>query len=843
MLDKASLDHLLAELNCPDPKVSGHQIAPVLSLLHEAPVCLARFDRVLSTWLSNHAMPGGVVLFDRSEAMGAKFAPLPYPTALVDASDDSDVQAAAAAKASPPPDRLKQPFFLLESNDCATASDDDSARAHFQPLIPAPDLLLQGPQHPCYPMQPSLWVPFAPSLKNEYYATPYHRGIFGTACHPCVLGVGRPLERSGDAHSMWDVKSGPAFNGMVHWGSVVSYKLVKNGPVVDGVVVFTAVRMSESISKGWRHVVVSQPRILELLEHKTPWPYVLVVPLQKEEGCASKDDDPQRPCWQGGPAGKELVQIGTDQITRVFCSSELGAAGKSAERAVVMHVDALTSKAVKLPSSSGSAIRNLATNHLVRTAVVNHILEASQRSGCGGATFNQFLLELREKASLQYPVDALLAARARMNHAQPMRRPGLLQQLLNEEQREAREGMQQPREPSSVQKSAKKINAELKRTQQIREAEAEDVSDCEMQDAADEASVTSSRRGTPKRAVAAQTQQRVRQTLKREQQTDANALAPVPRQQSRSKKGSTAVVALPNFARRTEQQESDGAGAASEGDGAGHASSKTVPAGRGNRRRAAPSGAARASRSSGSAAAGASRSTASPAAGASSSAAAAADGEGDPSEPEAEPDDNAEDVPGRFAVDASTHELFIALSNVHNAEDTAPLAGWIFNQFLMERQEQNKTALPTDRELADGMESWLVEVWSQLAPDESDKEPSIDPEFLEWLTKEASGSHSVQETARKLADPNWRTETSTKGADPKSKGKKGLAPTPIPRRVMPWFYHEGKCPAAADCPSVWEAHQRDVQAERGNRKLTAAKRSPAKSAKVKRAPLAKGPTV
>jgi len=151
------------------------------SQLHHAPVCWARFDHCHPVWHSDRASPSGILLLDRKPDGG--LVELSYPDAVPDGPSRVSTVGAAGAIAGPTPilllEYIQGLHALAPADDSAAVGSPSCGRT--QPLFPAPDFMLKGPQHPAYTMEPTLWAPFKPGPHMSTFLTPYHRGWFRTS--------------------------------------------------------------------------------------------------------------------------------------------------------------------------------------------------------------------------------------------------------------------------------------------------------------------------------------------------------------------------------------------------------------------------------------------------------------------------------------------------------------------------------------------------------------------------------------------------------------------------------------------------------------------------------------
>ncbi len=247
-----------------------------MALLHESTCVLACWDHMWPVWQSDRASPAGIIVLDRHGNYGKQLPPIPYGQPIPD-----DQVATGKKSATIPP--VAQPFFLMEwmgSHQCLLkkGSHASPTLGHVAPLIPAPDWLLNGVQHPAYTMRPTMWIPFAPSIENDHFVTPYLSGWFNTARAKCKLDIGAP---SADRPLQWEGAHEGALEGTVHFGSVVAYweqPSQELEPVEkQGVVVLTGVRMSEAYARPIQEHVKQQPVLKEMFAHRIPQPFVLVI--------------------------------------------------------------------------------------------------------------------------------------------------------------------------------------------------------------------------------------------------------------------------------------------------------------------------------------------------------------------------------------------------------------------------------------------------------------------------------------------------------------------------------------------------------------------------------------
>jgi hypothetical protein len=754
--------NLQQQLEKPSAPLANDECAPFLSLLHEAPACIAEWDRRWLGWMSDRTYPAGIVMLDRANIKGQHFTPIPYGRPIPD--QDIDIPDAEPQKN----DRTKQPFFVLQSAASSEAllpagKHASPSLAHVQPLIPAPQWMLRGPQHPCYPMLPTVWLPFEPSLLNENFLTPYHSGWFNTD-HADI----QPGDPSKERKPQYSAEQG-SVQGTVHFGSVVAFRTKQLVGEQQGVVVLTGVRMSRAVADAYQQEVQAYNQLHDLMKEKVPLPYVLVLRLKAlpsqiaaaaSAGHGSRDN---MECWQGGAASDEPLMVPTSGIYHVFRQAELGAFGKATKHAPLQHIDymdAVISKrrVSKVPNPADpSPLRKLIEADACTRAVVDSMLKIGGiAEDARSSEFAQCLAQLQDAAHLQYPVDQLLCARARMNCAQPLHLPGTVAQSFIDAGQADDQG-----EP---------ITEIDKDTLQEMEAaeEAEDLKNLVMrerdklvhQPLPGETSDHSSF-GRPKRVAQLKAEQHIAEIVKLSKLSDKQALAAVPAApKSRTPRRGASVTA---------EDETD--------------NDSQMP----NDVMTAPSASPRGSRKP--------RAAAAAAAAAAPSPLCSTPVEDDDDEAvQVQVDERAEQLGGDNATTAEAKNIFFQLSDPLASEHMAPLAGWVLNQVL---------SYGAKRYSDEGFIEWQEELWRQLS--NYDGKGSIDAELYAFLLAEAVSSTNVSDVVDKLAKPNWRMGKGIKQA------KKAQ------RDAAMWFYRKGARPPAKTA-SLYVQHKEEMAAPRQPRK-------------------------
>ena len=461
---------LMAQLRQGSAPIDSSEMVPIFSLLHDTPVRMARFDRPHESWLSDRCAPRGIVLLECSRDDGTPLPLLKYPSAVADALVAVDAAAAANsitphAAVSPAAGEARErtPIFLLEymagthaltplaplagrgkkSKGAAAAGAGSPSLGHVQPLIPAPQWLLRGPQHPCFTMDPTLWVPFAATSASDIkcFLTPYHRGLFHSLdkLMAMVADFGpraehRPLFRTASEDSL-----DGAFHDVVHIGSVVAF-LNEKQEEEQGVVVSTLVRMSASYSRstldGLIKAGLPEAHVLrQLFAEPTPIPYVIVLKLKRP---ASWDATlPVRmaggvECWQelqvaNGADSALPGMVRTSQISHVFPTSCLGEFGLSPQSSNLIHRITLDT-VMKLPDPAAHSRLRAAVNNIKATRMVQHLLLQLEPAAAGQYSAPDFIAAAHQQASLEFPIDVLLSGRSRISCALELTAPGLIQQ-------------------------------------------------------------------------------------------------------------------------------------------------------------------------------------------------------------------------------------------------------------------------------------------------------------------------------------------------------------------------------------------------------------------------------
>jgi hypothetical protein len=419
--------------------------------VHQTRVVGALFDHQHYVWqYSDRQSAAGIILI---EADFTKEAPLPYPEPrLDDGSDDALLLNVSTAK--------RHPMFLLEYLAGTKALIDQSGApgvgsataGHVQPLLAAPDWLLRGPSHCAYPMEPTVWVPFALTDNIQYFATPYHKGLFNGRSPSYGSSTPKPPEERPSA-----LAHASAFDGMVHVGSVVSYRKLDESEG-QGIVLLTYVRMSIS---GNAHVLqaaaggtenkflramLSSPQPIDTtlhhcIDNAQPIPEMLVLQLKNSSADAAHGSQ----CWQ--EVIFEATIVRADEITQIWQANQLGALGapnKAATAAAssadeqsppaqLMHRTSpeLTPKPLSNPAAP-SRLREALLSSQAKQIALDFLCNAVKAGKRTVLSPSQFLSHLRSRASLNFPIDTLLNGRARINSFQPLAEPGIVKKRLQE---------------------------------------------------------------------------------------------------------------------------------------------------------------------------------------------------------------------------------------------------------------------------------------------------------------------------------------------------------------------------------------------------------------------------
>jgi hypothetical protein len=339
--------------------IDTHFLLPYFTELHKTTVCMAMYDRAHYTWLSERAHPAGVVLLD-----GTTTALLPYPVAVPDAGTAAAVAAQASTQAAAGDAGgavALPPIILLEyiagvnalQQKGGSAGSGSPSCGHVQPLVPAPDWLLKGPQHPCYPMEPTFWAPFRASAHMAHFLTPYHRGVFNTASDNVEAQVQfGAIDGRGPLHPF---RAGGPFNGAVYLGTVVAFRDA-GGAERQGIVVLTFVRMSQQKGKSWAGVLQSLgcsmqtgDALSQVNASSVPVPQVCVLRLLPPTGGDRAGLVQQ--CWQATAVDEEspLEVVKCSDITYIFRSNQLGKLGAPVTQQVLQHRTQVTAKFISVP--------------------------------------------------------------------------------------------------------------------------------------------------------------------------------------------------------------------------------------------------------------------------------------------------------------------------------------------------------------------------------------------------------------------------------------------------------------------------------------------------------------
>jgi hypothetical protein len=427
-----------------------------VSSLHGLPVTSAAYDHEFESWISDRCMPAGVVVTDETH---------PLPANTLPAIPESEVKGLVVQKPAVNPIAVLQhsaDFHALAA-DKQPAANQHPRAGHTQPMWASPHMLLCGPQHPLYPMLPSVWVPFVPHVDASFFLTPYHRGTFYThyELSSPQLNLGAQHNRGALFPKVDPSPSGRSpFTGTVRIGSVVCYQEMRNLapgekelPEHQGVVLACFVYMSKGSARQHFTDAVQKhnkdpadPLNLLLQQARSPVPHVLLLPLQKPHGSGFAEhwahNKKSAICWPEFQDNASLVAVSTAFVTRIFALHELGELGPASSRAgvaPVMHQEKLAdAKLTKQPvnPAAPSRLRDHIMSEAVQDKVAKYLLTAEQALLKQDCTIPTFLREIRSMSGLHFSQDALHTARARINCATPPLLPGLIRMRLHEQEKE-----------------------------------------------------------------------------------------------------------------------------------------------------------------------------------------------------------------------------------------------------------------------------------------------------------------------------------------------------------------------------------------------------------------------
>jgi hypothetical protein len=455
---------LLDQLKKPSASLDAVSLAPLLADLHDAPVRFAHFDHPHEGWQSERCFPAGIVMLQQCSDNGKALPPLEYASPASSAS--------ASAGATP-----RQPIFMLEymagtnallkiqdtvpvpaaragrsrksgAGAAAAASygSGSSSCGHEQPLIPAPQWLLRGPQHPCFSMQPTLWVPLAAAspASIQIFLTPYHHGFFHTpdAAADLARDLGRnfsplpsmPVSAAADSSSAQD----ESLAGVVRIGSVVAYRdkdaLSKMG---QGVVLSTFVHMSADESTRMREQLTAAgvPRqhiLWQLFAEPMPVPYVALRRLQRPAEDSNLGDVM---CWQTlmdnvSHPSEWITLVRASDICRIFSPECLGEFGRPrTEAPPLLHRACVAARQfLSLPNPSApSALRDAVEDSLANEQMLRLLLRLEPAASSDYTAAN-FIAHTHAQSSMAFPIETLLSCRALLTARQELNPPGLVLQ-------------------------------------------------------------------------------------------------------------------------------------------------------------------------------------------------------------------------------------------------------------------------------------------------------------------------------------------------------------------------------------------------------------------------------
>jgi hypothetical protein len=368
-----------------------------LTAVHDHPINNVHWDR---------SYPGGLIQWDRQGH-----------TPSFTASDN-------LPSLSAPPDAVVLEYVAPTELSLETGNQSYS---HVEPLIPASDMMLLGPENPIFPAEPTVWIPFHRSVRCEYFATPYHRGR--------MLSTNEldPANVAGDrvtGNSAAEFGRGPLFpnasHGTIYFGSVISYHPpierdgeIVRGPLTNGVVALTFVRLTRKCGREyWSRTANHPAAALDNLPPLGPSPKVLVVPISMEKGESPK-------------VSGEMSDIPARCITKVWTDDELQKFVKF-RPSKVKHRVTMDAKDVEVPDPAYPTLfRAIVLNGTIKQTVIQWISSLSPEIS-SNTTLN-FLGEMTARAGIPFPIDALMNARAVVNCASSMIQLGSQQEVKGDE--------------------------------------------------------------------------------------------------------------------------------------------------------------------------------------------------------------------------------------------------------------------------------------------------------------------------------------------------------------------------------------------------------------------------
>lgn len=300
-----------------------------------------------------------------------------------------------------------------------------SILGHTEPLIPAPDMLTQGPAHPLYTMEPMMWVPIGNPLTTLHFLTPAHIGVFRTRNQFAKVG---PNELKAHRERLFPLASSSAsdrpFYDAVFYGSVVSWRCIidlktgEESSEQQGIVVLTFVRQSSAGGhEQLRHLCeaalagsgkkqdANVAEAQQLMPQRGPVAMMLVVPLAKV-----KDQDPSI-CFQTvAPFDDlpDLQMVSSSDVTRVWRSNELGALGEPCsgpKLAPLRHRTGPSATPIDLVNpAQPTQLRKAMESALVQERVLSFVTgQAAFTSAADGATVINDIPIAAQRARTAFP--------------------------------------------------------------------------------------------------------------------------------------------------------------------------------------------------------------------------------------------------------------------------------------------------------------------------------------------------------------------------------------------------------------------------------------------------------
>jgi hypothetical protein len=403
-----------------------------LALHNRAAIRTATFDRSPSAPLTDRALPRGIVVLDPPLVdMTDKSRAIDWENWKVATQEELDDENA------PWPPSQGVPVIMLLHFLEEVGGSGGKMIGRTELLLPAPDMLLAGFQHPLSHVDSALYIPFMASPSCEHFLVPQHSGLIS------IFGQGDPGEIGTDALMREKLYCHNGFPAVVRVGDVVCYTPVEaecdiqgQQPVRQGVVVLTYVELSSLFSKTVLRTMLELKvnleddviRAIDGMPDRAAVPMLALWPLlQQPDGSdtALWGDCNLSSCWQhvkklGPDTFKGLQHVIFSRVLKVFKAHELGRLGPTSGGLVTQeHVIPGSSPpiAVTVPDlvRSKSTLADLLSHPLLAHGVAAFVISVIELDASANREPHFFDHAYKVASEQGFPISTLLTIRAAMN--------------------------------------------------------------------------------------------------------------------------------------------------------------------------------------------------------------------------------------------------------------------------------------------------------------------------------------------------------------------------------------------------------------------------------------------